>query len=98
MATQLQHFALTALIFIIPWLCICFNAVPAGISSLLHLNSHRLEWTVGAPVVVLAALGFYAMGSVIYGVYTFNDCPEARRELIGEIEEAKRDLRRRRVI
>lgn len=42
--------------------------------------------------------GIYAVCSVLYGVATFNDCSQAREELIKEIEEAKQDLRERKVI
>lgn len=50
-----------------------------------------------APVYVVVFLGIYAVCSVLYGVATFNDCPQARAELVTEIEHAKVDLRKRKV-
>ena len=38
-------------------------------------------------------LGAYLLGKLGWGVLTFNDIPEAYKELMGEIEEAKKDLR-----
>lgn len=37
----------------------------------------------------------YSLGSVVYGVATFNDCSQAATELRAEIVEAKKDLRSR---
>lgn len=35
---------------------------------------------------------FYSVFTVLYRVFTFNDCPEAAEELQKQIEEAKKDL------
>lgn len=32
---------------------------------------------------------------VLYRTFTFNDCPEAAKELLGQIEEARKDLRQK---
>lgn len=50
------------------------------------------------PVYAIILLGIYATCNVFYGVATFNDCPEAREELKKEIDDAKEDLRKRKVI
>lgn len=34
----------------------------------------------------------YAVVTVLYRVFTFNDCPEAAEELQKQIDEAKADL------
>ncbi|KAK6022124.1 Dolichol-phosphate mannosyltransferase subunit 3, partial [Ostertagia ostertagi] len=35
-----------------------------------------------APIYAVLLLGIYALGSVVYGVATFNDCPTAKEELV----------------
>ncbi|KAL6739618.1 hypothetical protein Aduo_013052 [Ancylostoma duodenale] len=51
-----------------------------------------------APVYAVLLLGVYAVASVVHGVFTFNDCPAAKEELLQEIKEAREDLKKRRVI
>ena len=41
---------------------------------------------------------FYAVFSVVHGVLTFNDCADARAELVNEIKEARADLQKRKII
>lgn len=38
------------------------------------------------------------MFSIVHGVATFNDCADARKELIEEIKEARADLKKRKII
>lgn len=40
----------------------------------------------------LLSLQLYAVVTVLYRVFTFNDCPEAAEELQKHIDEAKADL------
>ncbi|TDZ99835.1 Dolichol-phosphate mannosyltransferase subunit 3 [Colletotrichum sidae] len=47
------------------------------------------------PFWVLVSFGAYLLTRLGYNVMTFNDVPEAHKELIAEIEEAKADLRKR---
>ncbi|TDZ14912.1 Dolichol-phosphate mannosyltransferase subunit 3 [Colletotrichum orbiculare MAFF 240422] len=47
------------------------------------------------PFWVLVSFGAYLLARLGYNVMTFNDVPEAHKELIAEIEEAKADLRKR---
>lgn len=74
----------------------------------LGVSESPLEYTVIVvvclvDVVVFVVLTFeledklqlYALGSVIYGVATFKDCPAARDELKTDFAEAKRELRRK---
>lgn len=46
------------------------------------------------PFWVLVSFGALLLGRLGWGVLTFNDTPEAHKELLVEIEEAKKDLRR----
>ncbi|TLS21413.1 uncharacterized protein PpBr36_10280 [Pyricularia pennisetigena] len=46
------------------------------------------------PFWVLVSFGALLLGRLGWGVLTFNDTPEAHKELLLEIEEAKKDLRR----
>ncbi|EON99252.1 putative dolichyl-phosphate mannosyltransferase polypeptide 3 protein [Phaeoacremonium minimum UCRPA7] len=45
------------------------------------------------PFWALVSLGAYLLVRLGWGVFTFNDCPDAYKELMGEIELAKKDLR-----
>ncbi|EJC98648.1 uncharacterized protein FOMMEDRAFT_149041 [Fomitiporia mediterranea MF3/22] len=45
------------------------------------------------PWWLLVAFGAYSLSSLGWGLYTFNDVPEAYEELIKEIAQAKNDLR-----
>ena len=50
------------------------------------------------PVWTILLLGVYAASSVIYGVITFKDTPEASAELDRQINEAKQEMTKRGVI
>ncbi|PNS15822.1 hypothetical protein CAC42_4274 [Sphaceloma murrayae] len=45
------------------------------------------------PLWTIVSFGAYLLFKLGYGVFTFNDVPSAYRELMGEIEQAKADLR-----
>lgn len=47
------------------------------------------------PFWALVSLGSYLLGKLGWGVLTFNDVPDAHKELMGEIELAREDLRKR---
>ncbi|XP_035385170.1 dolichol-phosphate mannosyltransferase subunit 3 [Electrophorus electricus] len=47
------------------------------------------------PVYLLVVFGCYSLATVGYRVATFNDCEEAARELQGQIQEAKEDLKKK---
>jgi len=47
------------------------------------------------PWWLLISFGSYSLWSLGWGMFTFRDCPEAYAELLGEISEAKNDLRSR---
>lgn len=44
------------------------------------------------PFWTIVSSGAYLLFKLGWGVFTFNDTPEAHKELIGEIETARRDL------
>ncbi|OQO10785.1 hypothetical protein B0A48_04085 [Cryoendolithus antarcticus] len=47
------------------------------------------------PLWAIVTLGAYLLFKLGYGVFSFNDVPEAHKELMKQIEQAKTDLRRR---
>jgi dolichyl-phosphate mannosyltransferase polypeptide 3 len=54
-----------------------------------------LDW---APLWAILALAVYAGGSVVYGVATFRDCPEAATEIEQQVKEARKELKRRGIL
>ena len=48
-----------------------------------------------APVWAVLVLGVYAASSVVHGVLTFKDCPEAAKELEEQVAEAKTEMKNR---
>ncbi|KAF9458025.1 dolichol-phosphate mannosyltransferase subunit 3, partial [Collybia nuda] len=47
------------------------------------------------PWWLLVTFGSYSLWKLGWGIYTCRDCPEAYTELLGEIIQAKNDLRSR---
>ncbi|KAF9519153.1 hypothetical protein BS47DRAFT_1288751 [Hydnum rufescens UP504] len=45
------------------------------------------------PWWLLVSFGSYSLGTLGWGLFTFQDCPDAYRELMLEISQAKDDLR-----
>ncbi|KAF2431243.1 dolichol-phosphate mannosyltransferase subunit 3 [Tothia fuscella] len=45
------------------------------------------------PFWALVSFGAYLLFKLGYGVFTFNDVPEAHKELMAEIEQARTELR-----
>lgn len=39
------------------------------------------------------SFGAYLLFKLGYGVFTFNDVPEAHQELMGQIEQARKELK-----
>lgn len=65
----------------------------------LHKYLGDAVWAVDwAPLIALVLFGGYALLRLIVGVATFSDCPQAARELEIQVEEAKKELRRRKII
>jgi hypothetical protein len=55
-------------------------------------------WAVFAPVWLVVALGIYAVSTIVYGVATFKDFPEASAEIEQQVKEAKVEMKKRGVI
>mmetsp|Transcript_18889 Transcript_18889/g.52760 ORF Transcript_18889/g.52760 Transcript_18889/m.52760 type:complete len:92 (-) Transcript_18889:1772-2047(-) len=51
-----------------------------------------------APVWSIVLLGVYAVASVIIGLISFNDTPEAAAEIDRQVLEAKAEMRKRGII
>jgi dolichyl-phosphate mannosyltransferase polypeptide 3 len=64
-----------------------------------HIQAHLLEeWMsviIPLPLFLPALFGLYAVSTVLWRVYTFNNCEEAAKELQKEIQQAKADLRQK---
>ncbi|KAF2661149.1 dolichol phosphate mannosyltransferas-like protein subunit 3 [Lophiostoma macrostomum CBS 122681] len=45
------------------------------------------------PFWALVSFGSYLLFKLGWGVFTFNDVPEAHKELVGQIAEARKELR-----
>jgi dolichyl-phosphate mannosyltransferase polypeptide 3 len=45
------------------------------------------------PWWLLVSFGAYSLASLGWGLFTFQDCPDAYHELLKEINDAKNDLR-----
>ncbi|KAF7195460.1 Dolichol-phosphate mannosyltransferase subunit 3 [Pseudocercospora fuligena] len=45
------------------------------------------------PFWTLITFGAYLLAKLGYGVLTFNDVPEAHEELMGQIDQARKELR-----
>lgn len=43
---------------------------------------------------MLVSFGSYLLGKLGWGLLTFNDVPDAHKELMGEIDMAREDLRK----
>lgn len=47
------------------------------------------------PFWAIVSFGAYLLAKLGYGVFSFNDVPEAHEELVKQIEQARADLRKR---
>ena len=50
------------------------------------------------PLWIVICLGLYAVGSIVYGVTNFVDCPGAAMEVEKHVKEAKTEMKKRGVI
>lgn len=58
-----------------------------------HIPNHYLQ----LPFWAIVSFGAFLLAKLGYGVFSFNDVPEAHEELLQQIEQAKADLRKRKV-
>ncbi|CAA94605.1 putative dolichol-phosphate mannosyltransferase subunit 3 [Caenorhabditis elegans] len=94
MVSQLVTYSAHVILFVLVWLLAYTDVVP--VLSYLPECLHCL--VNYAPFFAVLFLGIYAVFNVVYGVATFNDCAEAKVELLGEIKEAREELKRKRII
>jgi dolichol-phosphate mannosyltransferase subunit 3 len=69
-------------------LCVLFSHFPARRDDCFIDSSAQL------PLWALVSLGAYLLFRLGWGIVTFNDVPEAHKELMVEIEQAKVELRK----
>lgn len=67
--------------------------VVSSISPFLHVHSSDLFLQI--PFWALVSFGAYLLAKLGYGVFSFNDVPEAHEELVKQIEQARADLTKR---
>ncbi|KZC08316.1 PREDICTED: dolichol-phosphate mannosyltransferase subunit 3 [Dufourea novaeangliae] len=85
--TKLMEWLLFAILFFGVWL----NAITGNINSVVIAEWHQT--IVFLPVIALFLFGLYATITILYRVFTFNNCESASVELQQQIDEAKKDLR-----
>lgn len=73
-------------LFAIPYMAIVFGVVQSDFLS------DQMFLIQILPIILIGLFGLYAVATVLYRVFTFNDCPEAAEELQRQIKEARIDL------
>uniref|UniRef100_A0A1I7TX76 Dolichol-phosphate mannosyltransferase subunit 3 n=1 Tax=Caenorhabditis tropicalis TaxID=1561998 RepID=A0A1I7TX76_9PELO len=94
MASQLVIYSAHVVLFVLVWLLAYLEVVP--VVSYLPECAHNIVYY--APVFAVFILAIYAAFNVVYGVATFNDCAEARSDLLREIQEARGELKQKKII
>ncbi|KAI9540128.1 hypothetical protein NQZ68_002062 [Dissostichus eleginoides] len=87
--TKLLEWLLGVSLVLAAWAVVSFDLLE------LRLPQSYREAAWPMPLYLLVSFGCYSLGTVGYRVATFNDCDEASAELLGQIEEAKQDLRKK---
>lgn len=86
---RVHRFAALAILFTVAYFLALLEVLPV---PLIDSNTVQLLLPV-LPWWLLVAFGAYSLASLGWGLFTFRDCPEAYTELLGEITEAKNELR-----
>ncbi|VDD74374.1 unnamed protein product [Mesocestoides corti] len=70
-------------LFLTMWLCALYGPFHGSFfdSCVLYL-----------PIIVIFFIGCLSLAYIVYGVVTFNDCPEEAKKLKMQIGEARRGL------
>ncbi|XP_072026497.1 dolichol-phosphate mannosyltransferase subunit 3-like [Amphiura filiformis] len=89
MATKLAQWLTALTIFSITWATVTFQWVPVPLDSAVK------DVILLSPIYLLIVFACYSLATIGYRVYTFNDCEGAAEELKQEIEEARKDLKKR---
>ncbi|KAH8273097.1 hypothetical protein KR018_000650 [Drosophila ironensis] len=84
--TNLQRWLFYAALFAVPYLSVVLGTVQTQFTAKYLLHIQLL------PVLLLVLFGLFSVWTVLYRTFTFNDCPEAAKELQEEILEARKDL------
>ncbi|KAJ4928418.1 hypothetical protein JOQ06_016210 [Pogonophryne albipinna] len=87
--TKLLEWLLGVSLVLAAWAVVSFDLLE------LRLPQSYREAAWPMPLYLLVSFGCYSLGTVGYRVATFNDCDEASAELLGQIQEAKQDLRKK---
>lgn len=87
-----QVFASYAIAFGSIWFAVLQKEKDFEVGAWGHLG------LVLAPLIALVVLGLYLLLRLVTGVLSFQDCPEAAKELETQIKEARVELSRRKII
>ncbi|XP_034066175.1 dolichol-phosphate mannosyltransferase subunit 3 [Gymnodraco acuticeps] len=87
--TKLLEWLLGVSLVLAAWAVVSFDLL----EQRLPQSYREAAWPM--PLYLLVSFGCYSLGTVGYRVATFNDCDEASAELLGQIQEAKQDLRKK---
>mmetsp|Transcript_2378 Transcript_2378/g.5142 ORF Transcript_2378/g.5142 Transcript_2378/m.5142 type:complete len:92 (-) Transcript_2378:389-664(-) len=77
-------------------LAVAFLSIWVALIQGAGMNSNPL--IVYAPVWAIILLGIYAVGSIIVGLVSFKDTPEAAAEIDRQVLEAKAEMKKRGII
>jgi cobalamin biosynthesis protein CobD/CbiB len=91
MATQLQNYVVYASPFVAFWILIFAGIIQLGASE-------RTFCLYYLPFLAIVLFGIYAVYTVISGAFSIDDCTEAQRELQREINETRKELKKRGII
>ncbi|CAL2040634.1 hypothetical protein CAEBREN_04437 [Caenorhabditis brenneri] len=94
MATQLVIYSAHVILLVLLWLLAYTEVVPL----VSYLPEYARCLVNYAPIIAVILLGLYAAATVIHGVCTFNDCANAKAELLAEIQEARKELKQKKII
>lgn len=64
-------------------------------SATLFVRQYSSDQFLQIPFWALVSFGAYLLAKLGYGVFSFNDVPEAHEELVKQIEQARADLTKR---
>lgn len=87
--TKLLEWLLGVGIFLGTWVAVISRHIKA------QLLEEWMSVIIPLPLLLVALFGLYAVSTVLWRVYTFNDCEEAAKELQKEVRQAKDDLRQK---
>ncbi|XP_037026153.1 dolichol-phosphate mannosyltransferase subunit 3 [Bradysia coprophila] len=84
--TKLMEWLFVLSVFLVTYVAIVTKQIQSGV-----FDNWMFEIKL-APLIFIILFGAYAAFTVLYRVFTFNDCPEAAEELQRQIKEARDDL------